>query len=673
MKVLLSVFLWVVLLFPANVWASDKEETVHRMDEVVVSATRSEIPVADAPQSVTVISEREIMASPFERVEDILRFSAGIYNTSHYGWQTGGRISHLGMRGTGRNRMLMMIDGVPLNDNFNNTIAWVAWGLIPRETIQRIEIVRGPTSASYGSEGLGGVINIITKKPARERESSIQGNAGSGNTYGASAFHSQSISRTGFLLSGGYEESDGFYMVDPDGIEAYTTKRHRDSIKLFGKTTYQPDERTEFVLSGLFYDQEMGKGRAYFYDEMLIDQYRLGVTHHGNRTDWSGMIYLNRGDKTAYMDKRKAGEFFPHHKEKLGPNIVWGAEMQNTAQLFETATFTTGLAYKQVYMDYEEAYLNSERTVDATGRQENISPFLDITARFIENRMIVNAGLRYDNIRNYDGAESDTNPDGLTYDRQYASKTWSNLSPKAGVVFHADEFTTFRTSIGTGFKPPSLFELYKVHVRGGGTSLTWSNADLDPEKIVTWDIGAEKIFFDSLWSRITYYQSWAKDYIGSRTVDTFEQDGVTYRESERDNLSEVDIYGIEAEFQYLIGYGLSSFFNYTYNISKIAKDEVNPDIEGNYVPGEPQQRYRAGLTYANPKYFNTSLAFQHDRDRYIDDQNTEKAPSVTTLDLSVWKTLFDRVTLRLNIENLTDEKRYLNEGPLYYGSVKVDF
>lgn len=673
MKVLVALFVGTMVVFQAGLLSAEQTESAYRMEAVVVSATRSEIPVADAPQSVTVLSEQDIMASPFERVEDILRFSAGIYNTSHYGMQTGGRISHLSMRGTGRNRLLMLLDGVPLNDNFNNTIAWVAWGLIPKESIGRIEIVRGPTSAAYGSEGLGGVINIITKNPSRQRDSSIKGTAGSGNTYGASVFHSNGISDAGFLIAGSYEESDGFYMVDPEGIEDYTTKRYRDALKVFGKATYTVDDRTDVSFSGLYYDQEMGKGRAYFYDDMQLDQYRLGINRRGDLADWSGMLYLNRGDKTAYMDRRQAGEYVPDHKEKLGPNTVWGAEIQNTSWLIDATTLTTGLAYKQVRMDYEEEYLESDREVKATGRQESISPFLDITARFMEDRLIANAGLRYDYIRNHDGAESDTNPDGFTYDREYSSKTWNNLSPKAGVVFHADELTTFRTSVGSGFKPPSLFELYKVHVRGGGTSLTWSNADLDPEKIVTWDIGAERMFFDSLWSRITIYRSWAKDYISSRSTERFVEDGVTDRAFERDNLEEVDIYGIETEMHYAIGYGISSFFNYTYNISKIDKDRGNENIEGNYVPGEPQQKFRAGLTYMNPGYLNASLMFQHDRDRYLDSENTEKAPSINTMDLSLWRTFYDRVTLRLNIENLTDEKKYLSEGILYYGSVQFAF
>jgi len=79
------------------------------------------------------------------------------------------------MRGVGEHRILVLVDGVPQNDNFNDAIAWVAWGHIPKEVIQRIEIVRGPASAVYGSEGLGGVINIITKKPKTGRQTLVLG------------------------------------------------------------------------------------------------------------------------------------------------------------------------------------------------------------------------------------------------------------------------------------------------------------------------------------------------------------------------------------------------------------------------------------------------------------------------------------------------------------------
>ncbi|NLI83074.1 MAG: TonB-dependent receptor plug domain-containing protein [Deltaproteobacteria bacterium] len=126
------------------------------MGEVVVSATRTEARVFNVPQDVTVLSSEAIMASPFEGVEDIVRSVVGIDNFRHYGLQTNGIVSPVIMRGVGSNRVLLLVDGVPQNDNFNNAIAWVGWGYIPKETIERIEIVRGPTSTLYGSEGLGG-------------------------------------------------------------------------------------------------------------------------------------------------------------------------------------------------------------------------------------------------------------------------------------------------------------------------------------------------------------------------------------------------------------------------------------------------------------------------------------------------------------------------------------
>ena len=121
------VFVWigmiVQLINPVKGICAEETTDYYKLDEVVISATRSETSVYDAPQSVTVVSEEEIMDSPFERVEDILRNTVGFQNFSHYGQQTGGVSSHFSLRGVGRNRTLMLLDGVPLNDNFSNSIA----------------------------------------------------------------------------------------------------------------------------------------------------------------------------------------------------------------------------------------------------------------------------------------------------------------------------------------------------------------------------------------------------------------------------------------------------------------------------------------------------------------------------------------------------------------------
>ncbi len=676
MKKTTALFLWVLLMIPAGVAADQTEDRRYRMDDVVVSTSRTTVSIADSPQSISVISEEAIMSSPFERIEDIVRFSAGVHNTSHYGFQTGGIMSHLSMRGTGRNRILMMLDGVPLNDNFNNSIAWVAWGLIPRESIERIEVLRGPSSASYGSEGLGGIINIITKNPAAKRETSIRGLAGSAKTYGVSGLHAQKGERFGVLLSGSYEESDGFYMVDPDGREDFTIRRYRDVGKAFGKVTYSPDERTDISLSGLYYQHEMGKGREYFYDDLILDQYRLGFSRRGEAMDWKGMLYLNRADKTAYQDEgRQQGAFYvPDRDEKFPENIVWGGEIQNTLPLFETTELTTGIAYKRASMDYRETPLiKLDRAVEASGEQTFISPFIDWTTRFMNNRFIVNAGVRYDNVRNFDGKEKDTEPlrNRAPYNETYSATTWDNFSPKLGIVYHPDPLTTLRTSAVSGYRTPALFELYKPHVRSGGRFLRRANPDLDPEKIISWEIGGDRVFFDNLWIRTTYYHSRVSDYIDSLTISVDEDTGAT--DQQYANTTKVEINGIETELEYYFGFGLSTFFNYTYNLSKIKKDDENPDREGNYLTGDPRHKFRSGISYKNPAVINTSVLFKHDRHRYTDDLNTNKAPNYTTVDITLWRQIFDLATLRFSIENVTDETEYIEDGRIYYGSIQFDF
>jgi iron complex outermembrane receptor protein len=662
-----------LMLCPSISLAEEMQREINRLETVVISATRSEIPVFDASQSVTVLTEEEIMDSPFERIEDILRFSAGIENHSHYGNQTGGVSSHLSMRGVGRNRILMLLDGVPLNDNFNNSIAWVAWGLIPKESIARIEIVRGPSSALYGSEGLGGVINIITKKPAVDPQASLKVLAGSGDTYNISGLYSQQITpHFSFLLSGGYEDSDGFYMVDPE--EDYTITRYRQVAKLFGKALYNPTERTEISLSMLYYDHEMGKGREFFYDELLLDQYRLGISHRGQASDWTGLLYLNRADKTAYQDNANDQYTSLDREEMFPENYNWGFELQNTRPLFDAAKLTGGLAYKKVSMDYDETYMRSNRKVAASGSQDGLSPFFNVEAKFLEDQLIVTAGGRYDWIRNTDGKGWDTKPPGIApYNESYEEETWGNFSPKIGLVYHPDQMTAFRTSVGTGFRAPSLFELYKVHVRSGGRSLRYANPYLDPEKILTWDAGLERLFCDTYWVRLGVYRSWASDYIGSRTLKVYQKNEQRYTESMLDNISEMDIYGLESELEWYMTEHLSSFLRYTYTLSEITKDAEDHSLEGKYLPGDARHKVRAGINYRNPEYVNASLFLRHNRKEYLDSLNTEYAPEYFSLDLSLSKKIYNRYTLRLDIENLTNDEDVVKEGIIYTASLQFEF
>ncbi|MFO7750304.1 MAG: TonB-dependent receptor [Desulfobacteraceae bacterium] len=673
----------VVFGYPFSLLAAEQAKETYSLGEVVISATRSEIPVFDAAQSVTVISSEELAASPFERVEDIVRSVPGMYNFRHYALQTNGIVSPLKMRGVGSNRILILVDGVPQNDNFNNSIAWVAWGHIPKETIQRIEIVRGPTSALYGSEGLGGVIHIITKKPETKRETVVRGEAGTADTYGGYGYHSQKINDFGFMVAGGYEESDGFYMKEDP--KAYEIKRYREAGKVLGKATYDISPGSDISFAGLYYDHETGKGRRSFYDELALDQYWMNYNHDGDSIDLKGLVYFNRADKTAFQDTAKDNYASLLRREEM-PSTTYGADIQGTIPLGSQTKFTLGAAYKEASWDYDDEYVASTRDVGAEGKQRFISPFTNLDLHFLDDTLIVTLGARYDWIETSDGANWDNQGSAgkPAYDNTFDVTTEGSFSPKLGVTWHPDGKTTFRASGGKGFRAPSLFELYKVHVRGGGTYYREANPDLEPEKIWSWDVGVERFLTDSLWSRLTFYHSSARDYIGDRLTGTGTfSGGQTRYEYQLDNISEVDIYGVETELEWYVLPELTLFASYTFNISEVQKDDNNADLEGNYLPNDPRNNVHFGFRYNNPKIVNVSVIANYYADIYFDNENTFKENGYFTVDASVSRRFFHGLTAYANVENLFDEEYdmfrrqgrsdTIAPGLLLTGGVKLEF
>lgn len=676
-----------VLGYPFLLSAQEQSKDAHRLDTVVVSATRSEMASRDAPQNVSVLSSQEIMDSPFDRVEDIVRQEAGIYNFRHSGLQTNGVVSPLNMRGVGQNRVLLLVDGVPQNDNFNNAIAWVAWGHIPKEAIERIEIVRGPASALYGSEGLGGVIHIITKNPGKERKTSIRGEAGTADTYKGAGFYSQKFNNFGALLAGGYEESDGFYMTD--NPESYNTRRHRDAGKVLGKATYDFGPQTNLSMTSLYYDHETGKGREFFYDELQLDQHWLNFSHQGELLELKSLVYLNRADKTAFQDKSPDFDFLLRKEE--APSDTWGADLQGTLALSSWARLTLGAAFKEISWDYDNIFTQKsgqpDRDEGAEGKQRFISPFSSLDLRLLDDSLLVSLGARYDYIKTFDGANrnSASSAGKDPFDNSFDSETEDSFSPKLGITYHHSPNTTFRASGGKGFRSPSLFELFKVHVRQGGEFYREANPDLKPEEIWSYDIGVEHFLTNTLMAKATFYQAFAQDYIGNRLTgqEPFAGGTKTRFEYINDNISEVDIYGAELEMQWYPREDLSLFANYTYNISEVKEDKNNPELQGNYLTNDPRHKVHVGLNYTNPSLVDVNLLVNYYADMYFDAENTLKESNYTTVDLQVSRRVTDRFTVYLNAENIFDEEyvifRSLGRddtvapGAVFTGGLKIDF
>ena len=664
---------------------AEAQQNVIRLDEISVTASRTEKEIVNEPSSVTVLNRDELEASPFERVEDILRSVVGVDVDSHYGFQTGGIKGRMHLRGVTSGitqRTLYLIDGVPQNDNASNSIGWIAYSHIPKDAIERIEIVRGPSSALYGSEGLGGVINIITKKPEEKRETSVTLKYGSGETSSQEIFHSQKIKRFGMMINGQKETSDGFYMQDP--VTADASKKWRDANRFYSKLTLDLDEKSDLSFSFLRYEHTMNKGRPFFYGEKEDYRYWLTYARNGQIAKWKGLVYASDDEKDAYIDVKSGALKYKtvDRIENFQP-FTWGSELQSTVSLSQLGEITLGLAYKSVHFETEYDYLLSVREYQAEGDQAFTSPFMNYEIPFFGGNLILNIGCRYDLVDSTNGKERDT---GTTkgygpYDNTYSDKSWEEFSPKGGIVYRPDKRTAFRASLGQGFRAPTLFELYKTHTRGG--KVTIANPDLEPEKILSYDIGAERLLLDTLWARVSFYQSFAEDLIATEDHPTNANWNI------RENLEEVEIKGVELEFKWLPVNDWTIFSNYTYNKTEITEDPQTPANEGNLIAKYPEHKAKAGISYRSPSLFDVNLIFNYVGKRFQDTENTIELDAYNTVDISLGQTVpspvrgVERLRLSMDIENLFD-REYLfsvdDAGPdstapgiVFMGTLKIWF
>ncbi|MBW2023119.1 MAG: TonB-dependent receptor, partial [Deltaproteobacteria bacterium] len=173
-------FLLLMGLLPCQAEEADEgaHEKVIPLEKIVVTATKTEKTLEDVPGSVTVIDKEEMKKKNIETVDDVLNSLSGLFVKRSKRLMDS--TTSVRMRGfAGDEYTLVLIDGQPLNDAYTGG---VEWGALPVENIERIEVIRGPASALYGGNAMGGVINIITKTP-QKLELEASGGYGTHDTY----------------------------------------------------------------------------------------------------------------------------------------------------------------------------------------------------------------------------------------------------------------------------------------------------------------------------------------------------------------------------------------------------------------------------------------------------------------------------------------------------------
>lgn len=587
-------FLLPAMAFSDQENARDTQAT--ELEEVVVTAARSEEAVEEVNASVTVLDEQEIRMSPARDLGDLLAEE----NIGHI-QKTPGNLTSLGIRGfrtsaTGNDlqgKVLILLNGRRAG---TGNLA-----KIMTRNIERIEIIRGPASVQYGSAAVGGLVNVITKQGRKEPSFFVEGNLGSFGHEEAAAGFSGKVN--GFDFSGTVSRStrDDYDTADDEEYNN-TAYDEKENISLNLGYEFLPENRIGVIYTD-FDANEIGA--PYYLSSNDLDDYSdksnesLDFIYDGQTRDglfsWKAR-YFTGEDESTFVDPVASN---PGGIDTGIPTETETDHEGAQAQLtWNPGQYRLTAGVDWINYEIEQAYKPNKTEYD------NPSWFLLGKAKYFEDRLILSGGLRYDDyeveIREGQGRTEDDD----------------NVSPKIGASYFILDNLKIRANYGQGFRMPAAREL-------AGDYSSWGlpyrgNPDLDPEESDTYEIGLDwyhKAFDASL----TYFYTDFEDKI--ETVST--AGGATSWE----NLGEATVSGFEGKFSYdlaalwNLNWKIKPYVNFTY-LTEYEDDETGEDLK--YVS---DLLLSYGLSVSDFDGFSMRLNFTHTGEQDVDDYETGGYPT----------------------------------------------
>ncbi|GFE91718.1 TonB-dependent receptor domain-containing protein [Steroidobacter agaridevorans] len=565
-----------------NVWAQAEEQ----IPQVVVTASLIEQKLEDAPASITVIGHEELNNRPVQDLADALVGAAGV----HVGGVGLGRRG-ISIRGMSNEYTLTMIDGRRISQTasvIGHSEADVGW--IPTEGIERIEVVRGPMSSLYGSDALGGVINIITRPATDEWRASM-----------TSRGEWREDGRGGEVLQTGLYAS-GPLVKDKLGIVAYGEFRDREPTvsptdarlsEMEGREVlngnlafnWTPDDAQRISLNYGQGSEERERnaltGRNYYVTTDLIDREQFALSHMGS-WQWGETSVRAYGTKLEKTNRRSSGT-------AVRPQILEDRtyDARTTLNLGASNRLSLGGEWREE--ELFDTSMNSEGYDSVRHRAVFVQDELEL------DRWLLVLGTRYDDHDIFGGYNS----------------------PRAYAVYHATDQLTFKGGVGRGFKAPNLKVLSPEYSVTTSSFVVFGNPNLEPEFNTSYELGAH--YRADGWSlQATLFQNDVKDLIQSYCA----ADCDALRVLNYENVDEARIRGIEIATSFAPLRQLALDLNYTFLNAKdltadqplaekpkhaanltlkwLATDKLNAQVRGNYYG--KQTMYASEVRYGLPDY-----------------------------------------------------------------------
>ena len=634
-------------------------------EQVTVTAARTETRLGETPASVVVLSAEELAATPAVTLDDALRQVPGFQLFRRAGSRTANPTTQgVSLRGTGASgasRALVLVDGLPLNDPFGG---WVYWGRVPRESISRVEVLRGGSSHLYGSGALGGVVQILTRRPATDALS-FELSYGNQQTPDVSLFAGKRKGDWAVALASELFSTQGYVTID---------ERERGAVDVpAGSRRATVDLSVERLLG------ERGRlfSRLSYFAETRENGTPLQTNGTRTRTlalgadfspDGLGAFALRAYASAQAYDQSFSAIASERNSEQLTrvqrvPSQVAGVSAQWSRVVARAHTIVAGVDAREVRGASDEVvYAQGAQSslVGAGGRERSLGAFAEAILRLTKG-MLVTGGVRFDRWREY-RAQTLTRtlrPPFSTTLRRFPERDETAFSPHLSALYRPNDRLSFSASFSRAFRAPTLNELYRSF--RVGDVLTLANENLRAERLTGGEAGVNLNLRDRRMElRTTLFWAELTRPIANVTLGTTPA-LITRR---RENLGRTRSRGLELEMETRLGQRVRLVAGYLFADARVRRFPANTTLENLLLPQVARHQLTLQMRYTNPAIASFSLQARASGSQFDDDQNRFPLGRYLTLDALVSRPLGRHLALFAAAENLLNQRSQTARTPV---------
>lgn len=671
------------LLAVAVMSAATAAYAENKDDTIVVTASGFAQEMRDAPASITVITKEQLQNKPAANLIDMVKDVEGVS-------VIGGSLKpDISIRGLSGDYTLIMVDGRRQNSREsrpNGSGGYEAGFIPPVEAIERIEVIRGPMSSLYGSDAMGGVINIITKAVADE----WHGSMGMGGIIQESKDYGNSAN-TDFYVSGPL-------IKDKLGLQVYGGMNYRREDKLLEGTPRKDDKNITAKLAftpieGQKFLAEVGRSTQEHTSTLgkSIDETttRGGIVQknnksevHNNRNHWAltwkgdwdeinsevSVYQENTIRKTNTGKWNKVSEDWVMAYEARQPEVTNTVVDGKVTAFLPSNVLTVGGQYQYAKLK-DDSVIKNKQTVTEKMTAEQKALFVEDEFSVTDD-LTLTGGLRMD-------------------DHEFYGKHWN---PRAYAVYKLTDEITIKGGVAKAFRAPTLRELSPNFGTStqGGAAIMYGNRDLKPETSVTEELGIAYDHESGFSASATLFNTEFKNKLTSYQVAGQTDPLTGLNMFIYDNVGKANIRGVEMASRIPVAEKWNLNLNYTFTDSERKSDDEK--LNGKSLKGQPLEmtprhmaNARLDWQYRPDMNFYTQANYTG-KQVWAAQRNGAKQPrersGITTLDLGMTYQVMPNALLNFAVLNIANEKGddietngnwQIDEGRRYWANLKLNF